>query len=60
MFKQNYPEDKNNYNVAEYNSSFINYCTAEDVPNDINFGVRWVESGGGDLSGRYIILKLNN
>jgi len=39
MFKQKYPEDKNDYNIVRNDSAFINYCTAEDVPYDMHFAV---------------------
>ncbi|KAL6440365.1 hypothetical protein ACFW04_003126 [Cataglyphis niger] len=39
-FKQKCHGDVDNYNIIEYHPSVINYCTAEDVPDDINFYVK--------------------
>ncbi|XP_067207144.1 uncharacterized protein [Linepithema humile] len=41
--------DVNNYNVVGYNSSVINYCTTEDVPDEFNFTV-WSDNGKGEFN----------
>jgi len=51
MFKQKYPEDKNDYNIVQNDSAFINYCNAEDVPDDINFTVMLDYNKDGTTSG---------
>ncbi|XP_070152617.1 uncharacterized protein [Polyergus mexicanus] len=39
-FKQKCHGDIDNYNIIKYHPSVINYCTAEDVPDNINFYVK--------------------
>jgi len=43
--------DVNNYSVVQNNPSVFNYCTAEDVPDNIHFGVRSSGIDGGILTG---------
>lgn len=50
VFRQQCHEDANNYNVVGYNSSVVNYCTAEDVPSEINFTVILGEIERGELT----------
>lgn len=59
-FKSKYSGDKNhNTTVGFFNSSYIHYCPAEEVPiNDIFFVVHYDENGAGDFPGTP--LKLNN
>lgn len=46
-FKQKCHGDIDNYNIIEYqHPSVINYCTAEDVPDNINFYVKRDENRG--------------
>ena len=47
----------NNYNVIGYNSSGIKYCNAEDIPNDIHFGVKRNPYKGNFIG---MSLQLNN
>lgn len=59
-FKQKCHGDIDNYNIIEYqHPSVINYCTAEDVPDNINFYVKRDENRG-NLSGTHHPLILNN
>lgn len=46
IFRQKCHAGINNYNIVQYNSSVIDYCTAEDVPNEISFTVIWDEDDG--------------
>ncbi|XP_019887928.1 uncharacterized protein LOC105281599 isoform X2 [Ooceraea biroi] len=46
VFKQKCHADINNYNIVQYNSSVINYCTTEDVPNEIDFTIIEDENDG--------------
>lgn len=44
-FEQNCQGVKNDYDIAKYNSPVINYSTAEDIPDEINFTVYKDEKG---------------
>ncbi|KYN15150.1 Neural/ectodermal development factor IMP-L2, partial [Trachymyrmex cornetzi] len=43
-FREKQPKDKNNYDTIEYNSMFLNYCTAEEVPDHESYDVFFDEA----------------
>ncbi|EGI59497.1 PREDICTED: uncharacterized protein LOC105151892 isoform X1 [Acromyrmex echinatior] len=40
-FKEKQPKDKNDHDIIEYNSMYLNYCTAEEVPYYESYDVFW-------------------